>query len=232
MKIYHIVEQADPSEQLAKSFSETQWRRIINYFFSLRGESLGGNNTEISERLKEINDVVGLNMRGKTPESWNTNAARYGMSLARTPTSWEEIYNHLAPHATYREPANWTIAGPRTDVFTDISGPRERRVETSGWVQTNVTSWSDPAALRTQYIRPWVEHLSGLQPDFMRWVRSTESSGRNNIAWDSLISVRDNLFSRITTNGSVDKDRVDIELYNWYRNAWDLYGRRRQPSRN
>ena len=212
------------SRELARAFDDTadggyQWTRIANYFAVQRQRSLGENRGQINGRMSRIHSDVGKDMPEQlTTTTWNLRARSYGMDTPQDRPTWQDIYNHLAPHADYALPEGWEIPGAGQGAGTSSNSTPELDNEVAAWIETERTSWDNADELRSEYLGPWLQHVQNLRgEDFSTWLAARGSDGnRNNNNFLFYKNLSRVVFPRIISgDGEISKGAVDQRLYNW-----------------
>jgi len=127
------------ARELARAFSDSEWRRILNYFVRTKNVfngSLGDDRGEIEGRMVRFNRLVGSDISERlTTVYWIRNAARYGMNVNINSPSWQQIYDHLYPWREEPEPENYDVAGTGSGTGTGTNNTPEQSFEISNWVE-------------------------------------------------------------------------------------------------
>ena len=228
------------SRELAAAFGRGsdgnyEWTRIANYFVTTKnifgGAGLGDDRGEIDGRMNRFHRSVGADMSERlTPITWNVRAAVYGMNTDKTNPTWQEIYEHLAPHKDYELPERFNVAGSGAGAGQQVNATNELRYEISDWVQTDRERFESRDQLREYVGEFWKlvvtncangngECKRNLQ--FAQWVSAREnpedtSSRRITNSYHQFRRIaNETLPAIIESEGFVSKQQVDGYLYAW-----------------
>lgn len=193
MKVIQILtERINSANELRSSFDQQQWSNILCHFISkfidrntgspvssaLRyfiGGALNAGELENAQRL------IGLNMAsGLSPEAWNAYAIRYNMGVPNSSTglSWDDIYNHLAPHAAtpceLEVMAANTSPGVSNDTLLDTEETREEFISL---INTSTADVPDPITTETELASFLRQSLQAIQNTPQR--RAADDQGHN-----------------------------------------------------
>lgn len=218
MNIFQIVEQTkvvSSNTDLAGAFDDNEWTRIVNHFVTDRNGSLGDNRNAIDTRMDRFHQTLGMRMEpgAKTPSSWNLGATRYNMDLDITRPTWQDIYNHLAPHATSPEPENYRVSGTNDEIARGSISNTPMQNELYNLVDNgNTTTWSDYNTFRDEFATPFYRALVNLKgTEWTNWLQNDSNRHLTNLT--TLFS--ETIRSQIESDGSITKDQAIQRLYHW-----------------
>lgn len=145
MKIIHLVESANSAAELKRAFNDVEWRNIIYYFLSQRG-NIGNTSLGIENNIEQALEKIGPGMADTTtPDDWNAKASRFGAQISSSTPSWPAIYNHLAARRTE------TGAPARPPgIVTDKDLTPETLQQVSSWVE-------GPATMNREQLRSYYD---------------------------------------------------------------------------
>ena len=194
MKVIQILtERINSANELRSSFDQQQWSNILCHFISQFIDRNTGSpissglryfigNSINSAELENAQRLIGRNMAsGLSPEAWNAYAIRYNMGVPNSSTglSWDDIYNHLAPHAATRCELEVTSAasmnpGVSNDQLLDTEETREEFISL---INTSTADIPDPITTETELVSFLRLSLQAIQNTPQR--RAADDRGHN-----------------------------------------------------
>jgi len=167
MNVFDIIIEQDPAaatqgktietmSDLRNAFDDQQWRNIIMHFIKLDLDRAAS--TEDREyQIDRANAAFGAKSNPMSPVMWNSKAITYGIRLPKSPSSWQEIYDFIKPHANTKVqlktvPQASPLATDRKETLQDIST----------WVPMSVTEFTKWEGGAHDYIKKWLAVLQAV----------------------------------------------------------------------
>lgn len=222
MKVFQIVtENINSARELKDAFTQDEWARIINFFYSQPNATRRFPQPDSSVQLinpdhdirSELNRVfrdIGPFMDDtKTPTAWNRDAVKYNAALNTSVVTWPTILAHLEQHKTFDLPAGLDMSRPigtaRTGHRADIDRTPETAQEVAGWVN------AEPNLDRAGAIE-YFTNLVTAMTEHRAWAEEVFSNERNMY----IMSWWDLQRELIPAEGAtVAKAAIDRAVYGW-----------------
>lgn len=227
MKILQIITEAiQTSTQLGNAFSNDEWTRILNYFYTQYGRPTVGSqagdtdltpdswrDNQVRNSLGLANERIGAGLKtgpAISASEWNARAERFGAALDVTNPTWDQILSHLAAHKNAEWPEGLTPGRPLGSQVTghrsDMDRTPENLATVSAWARASADPMNKDQA--KEYLGNLIDTL--LTNRSNNWRRIWES--RPEYA-DGLKRAMASLFPNADSTAS--KQQIDSQFYGW-----------------
>lgn len=200
MKIIQLVESANSAAELKAAFNENEWRNIVYYFLSQRGNT-GNTSLGLENNIEQALEKIGPGMADTTtPDDWNAKASRFGAQISSNVPSWPAIYNHLAARRA-------ETGAPRRPpgLRTDVDATEETLQAVSNWAQGPATM--NREQLRAYYDAWTLALATHRSAEYMRYINGDTRFRRR------LFAVQAEVYPE--EGQTVSKAEIDRVLYAW-----------------
>lgn len=220
MKVLDILFEAEPdikdSNGLAAAFKPDQWYNIIAHFASKSGKPIS------TAAYKRINDEVGSKMYNIiSPAEWNVKAAKYNMHSQKQFATWNDIYQHLKPHADKKAaaPEDEADAKPRP-----LALPTKETFEQFQTWAKGPDEFTDRTTLRN-YLVSLSDIISAKRssqnPEWEGFLNAQRRDGKPNNYIEDFKKMSADILNTFANSNKMAKRDVDSKFYAWL-NTVDL----------